>query len=81
MNPDEKFNLITRNLEEVLTQEELKSLIASGTPLKHYIGLEISGKAHVGWIFMMKIIKDQQNLSFYTSVLQVLNNFHHEKLM
>ncbi|OGE64329.1 tyrosine--tRNA ligase [Candidatus Daviesbacteria bacterium RIFCSPLOWO2_02_FULL_36_7] len=69
MNPDEKFNLITRNLEEVLTQEELKSLIASGTPLKHYIGLEISGKAHVGWIFMMKIIKDLQDAGVETQVL------------
>ncbi len=48
MTPDEKFKLITRNLEEVLTEEELKSLISSGTPLKHYIGFEISGKVHLG---------------------------------
>ncbi len=48
MTSEEKFNLITRNLEEVLTAEELKSLIDSGTPLKHYIGFEISGKVHLG---------------------------------
>ena len=48
MTTDQKFKLITRNLEEVLTEEELKSLIESGTPLKHYIGFEISGKVHLG---------------------------------
>lgn len=57
---EQKMKLITRNLEEVLTQEELKTLIASGTPLKHYIGFEISGKGHVGWMLMMKKIKDLQ---------------------
>lgn len=39
---------ITRNLEEVLTREDLERLVASGTPLKHYIGFEISGKIHLG---------------------------------
>ncbi|TSC87455.1 MAG: hypothetical protein G01um10147_632 [Microgenomates group bacterium Gr01-1014_7] len=37
MTNEEKFNLIKRNLEEVLTEVELKQLIDSGTPLK-YIG-------------------------------------------
>ena len=69
MTNEEKFNLITRNLEEVLTEEELKALIESNTPLKHYIGLEISGKAHVGWIFMMKIFKDLQEADVETQVL------------
>src|SRR3989344_8666502 len=69
MTTDEKIKLITRNLEEVLTEEELKSLIESNTPLRHYIGLEISGKAHVGWVFMMKKIKDLQDAGVETNVL------------
>lgn len=48
MTTDEKFKLITRNLEETLTEDELKSLIESDTPLRHYIGFEISGKVHLG---------------------------------
>ncbi|TSC66621.1 MAG: Uncharacterized protein CEO21_135, partial [Microgenomates group bacterium Gr01-1014_80] len=48
MTNEEKFNLITRNLEETLTEEELKKLIESGEPLRHYIGFEISGKVHLG---------------------------------
>lgn len=70
MTNDEKFNLITRNLEETLTEEELKSLIGSGTPLKHYIGFEISGKVHLGTGFasMLKI-KDLQEAGVQTTIL------------
>lgn len=69
MGIEEKFKLITRNLEEVLTEEELKKLIESGKPLRHYIGLEISGKAHVGWLFMMLKIKDLQEAQVETQIL------------
>lgn len=69
MTSDEKLKLITRNLEEILTEEELKQLIDSGTPLKHYIGLEISGKAHVGWLFMMQKIKDLQDAEVEVNIL------------
>src|SRR3989344_9495776 len=59
MTNDEKYNLITRNLEEVLTEEGLKALIESGTPLKHYIGFEISGVPHLGsGLALMYKIKD-----------------------
>lgn len=61
MTADEKYNLITRNLEEVLTEEELKALIASETPLRHYIGFEISGKLHLGYLFTLMKVKDLQD--------------------
>lgn len=48
MTSEEKIKLITRNLEETLTEQELKQLIDSGIPLVHYIGFEISGKVHLG---------------------------------
>lgn len=51
-------DLITRNLEEVLTREDLERLIASGTPLRHYIGFEISGKIHLGSLVCMSKVKD-----------------------
>jgi tyrosyl-tRNA synthetase len=69
MTNEEKFKLITRNLEEILTEEELKDLIESGEPLRHYIGLEISGKIHVGWVFMMMIIKDLQDADVEVQIL------------
>jgi len=44
MTLDQKLNLIKRNTEEILTEEDLKNLLISGEPIKHYIGFEISGK-------------------------------------
>ena len=61
MTTEEKLKLITRNLEEVLTEEELKALLDSGTPLKHYIGFEISGKLHIGYLFTCLKVKDLQD--------------------
>ncbi len=59
MTTEERIKLITRNLEEVLTEENLKELIESGTPLRHYIGFEISGKPHLGsGLALMYKIKD-----------------------
>jgi tyrosyl-tRNA synthetase len=53
------IDLITRNLDEVLTREDLERLIASNTPLRHYIGFEISGKIHLGTgLVCMDKIKD-----------------------
>ena len=69
MTTEEKFNLITRNLEETLTEEELRKLLESGESVRHYIGLEISGKAHVGWVFMMKKIKDLQDADVEVQIL------------
>src|SRR5258708_86925 len=59
MTTDEKIKLITRNLEETLTEDELRGLIDSGTPLKHYIGYEVSGILHIGQgLYTMMKIKD-----------------------
>lgn len=48
MDTERKLDLITRNTEEVMTEEDLKMMISSGTSLRHYIGFEISGKIHLG---------------------------------
>ncbi|MFA4827078.1 MAG: tyrosine--tRNA ligase [Candidatus Shapirobacteria bacterium] len=48
MTVEEKIKLITRNCEEILTIEDLKTLIESGKPINHYIGFEISGLVHLG---------------------------------
>jgi len=48
MTVEEKIHLISRNCQELLTEEDLKKLIESGTELNHYIGFEISGLIHLG---------------------------------
>lgn len=48
MNIDEKIKLITRNCQELLTEEDLRHLLETNTQLTHYIGFEISGMVHLG---------------------------------
>ncbi len=69
MNEKEKFELITRNLEEVLTEEDLKKLIKNKEKLKHYIGFEISGRIHLGTGLMcMSKVKDLMDAGVDCSV-------------
>src|SRR3989344_194040 len=68
MTNEEKLHLITMNLEETLTVDELKQLIESGKPLKHYIGYEVSGKVHLGAVSAMLKIRDLQMAGVETNV-------------
>src|SRR3989344_3917900 len=47
MLPTEKFDLIKQVGEEIISEEELKSLIESGDPLIAYDGFEPSGQIHI----------------------------------
>jgi len=59
MTIEQKLNLIKRNTEEILTEEDLKKLLESGEPIRHYIGFEISGKVHLGTgLVCMQKVKD-----------------------
>jgi tyrosyl-tRNA synthetase len=59
MDTQKRFDLIKRNTEEVMTEEDLKGLLESGIKIKHYIGFEISGKIHLGTGLMcMAKVKD-----------------------
>lgn len=70
MTAEEKIKLITRNLEEVLTEEELKTLIDSSQPLRHYIGFEISGRVHLGTgLVCMQKVKDFHDAGCEVSIL------------
>ncbi len=59
MDTQNKFDLITKNTEEVLVKEELQRVLETGEKLRHYIGFEISGKIHLGTGLMsMGKVKD-----------------------
>ena len=62
LTPKERLQLVERNTVEVLTPEEIEGLFAAGEPVKHYIGMEISGQIHLctGIVSMGKI-KDLQD--------------------
>ncbi len=50
MTPEEQFELITRNLQEVLGADELKAKLQSGEQLKIYWGTSPTGRPHVGYL-------------------------------
>ncbi|KAA0710537.1 Tyrosine--tRNA ligase, cytoplasmic [Triplophysa tibetana] len=55
--PDEKFQLITRNLQEVLGEEKLKEILKE-RELKVYWGTATTGKPHVAYFVPMSKIAD-----------------------
>lgn len=70
LSVEERKRLILQNTEEVLTEEDLETLLESGTPIKHYIGFEISGKLHIGSGIMSALkIRDFQQAGVETNIL------------
>uniref|UniRef100_A0A7N8WQ22 Tyrosine--tRNA ligase n=1 Tax=Mastacembelus armatus TaxID=205130 RepID=A0A7N8WQ22_9TELE len=57
LSPDEKFDLITRNLQEVLGEEKLKQVLQE-RELKVYWGTATTGKPHVAYFVPMSKIAD-----------------------
>jgi tyrosyl-tRNA synthetase len=56
-----RTELITRYCEEVIGADEIPGLLEQGIPLRHYIGLEISGRLHLGTGLMcMQKVRDLQ---------------------
>jgi len=56
-----RVELITRYCEEVIGADELPALLEQGMPLRHYIGLEISGRLHLGTgLMVMQKVRDLQ---------------------
>ncbi|MBN1644515.1 tyrosine--tRNA ligase [Candidatus Woesearchaeota archaeon] len=51
MTPEEKFQLIKRNTEEIVTEKELKEVIEKKKKPVVYLGTAITGKPHVAYFF------------------------------
>jgi len=69
MDIESRLELITRNTEEILTEEDLKQFLENGLRLRHYIGFEISGKMHLGTgIMTMMKVKDFMDAGAEVSV-------------
>ncbi|CAB1442957.1 unnamed protein product [Pleuronectes platessa] len=57
LSPDEKFDLISRNLQEVLGEEKLKQVLQE-RELKVYWGTATTGKPHIAYFVPMSKIAD-----------------------
>lgn len=58
MDLEKRIELIVRNTEEVVTVEDLRSLLEKGEKLEGYLGYEPSGLFHVGWMIWAYKAKD-----------------------
>jgi len=59
LTAEERLQLIKRNTEEIVTEEDLMQMLKKNEKLKHYIGFEISGKPHLGHgLVCMSKVKD-----------------------
>jgi len=66
---DNRAEIITRNAEEVVTEEELRSLLSSKTEPVCYCGYETSGDVHLGHLVTMSKLKDMEKAGFKVKVL------------
>ncbi|MBS3113155.1 tyrosine--tRNA ligase [Candidatus Woesearchaeota archaeon] len=57
MNPKEKFELITRNTQEIIGDQELKEILKK-RDISIYLGTEISGRPHIGYFVPAMKMKD-----------------------
>jgi tyrosyl-tRNA synthetase len=64
----DKFELITRNTEEIVTEDELKEILKKDEP-SAYIGMAPTGKLHIGYFIPIMKIRDFLNAGFKFKIL------------
>ncbi len=61
--------LITKNTEEIVTEEELEALVNAKKQPSAYVGYEPSGKIHMGHVLTVNKLLDLQKAGFKITVL------------
>jgi len=69
MNVDEKFELVKRNTEEIITEKELKDLLAKKKKPVIYWGTAPTGKPSIAYLFPALKISDFLKAGFHVKIL------------
>nr|MCK4929831.1 tyrosine--tRNA ligase [Nanoarchaeota archaeon] len=69
MTPEEKFELIKRNTQEIVTEKELKELLKTKKTPAVYLGVAITGKPHVGYFVWVLKLADFLRAGFKVKLL------------
>jgi tyrosyl-tRNA synthetase len=64
----DKIGQLTTNIEEIVTKDELKTVLSKSKP-RGYIGFEPSGTVHIGWKICTKKIQDFLDCGFDFTIL------------
>jgi len=66
MDTETRYNLVTRNLQEVITKEELRNLLETNEKPRGYVGFEPSGIMHAGTgLIVGKKMRDYVDAGFH----------------
>jgi len=65
----DRLELIKRNVQEIVTEEELEKLLATRENPTAYVGYEPSGKVHMGHVLTVNKLIDLQKAGFAITVL------------
>ena len=65
----DRYDLITRNTQEIVTIDDLNGLLTSDKTPTAYAGYEPSGKIHLGHVLTVNKLIDLQNSGFKITVL------------
>jgi len=69
MDVNEKFNLIKRNTEEIIGEEELKEVLKNKKKPVVYLGTAVTGKPHIGYLLWAVKMTDFLKSGFTVKVL------------
>ncbi len=69
MTPEEKFQLIKRNIEEIVTEKELKELLKKKKKPCMYLGTAITGKPHIAYFLPVLKMADFLKAGFQVKLL------------
>ena len=69
MNTEQKYQLITRNLQETLVDPTVLKKIIDARPLRVYWGTSCTGKIHIGYLVQMLKIIDYLNAGCEVTIL------------
>ena len=69
MDTEERLNLIKRNTLEIITLEELRTLLNEGKPLSVYIGRAPTGSIHLGHLVALGKLFDFEKAGIHTKIL------------
>ena len=69
MNVDEKFKLLKRNTQEIVTESELKDLLKKKKKPVVYLGNAITGRPHIGYFVWVLKFADFLKAGFKAKVL------------
>jgi len=69
LNAEEKLELIKRNTEEIIGEDELKKLLNSEKKLTVYLGTAPTGRPHVGYFMWALKVSDLLKVGFKVKIL------------